>query len=406
MSHPYSFRRLCNDIHLWLGLISGIVLFIVCLTGTIFVFHTEIEKALNPKKFYVQPAAAMLAPDALIASVEKEAHGKVLSFRIPPSDMEAWVFMVKVGKQEKKKPIAPAGKNETRAPANKMAGKKEERPEKGKAFYINPYTGMVTENGETGASKFFRTVEDIHRWFFIGKPVGKIVSGAAALIFLFITVSGLVIWFPRKIKHWKEGLKIKFSAKKKRVNHDLHRALGFYAIPVILVCALTGPSWSFEWYRKGMSNVLGDEIFKQRNEKPMTLDPIVSPGQKITTAQALAIAAPYYAGANLTIVTLPADSSKALSISKTHSGIWHMAATDKIQLNPYTGEVVKVELFKNLKLGAQIAASVRGLHMGEFWGIISKIIYFISCLFATSLPITGTIIWWNKRKKSKKKAVR
>ena len=41
------------------------------------------------------------------------------------------------------------------------------------------------------------------------------------------------------------------------------------------------------------------------------------------------------------------------------------------------------------------------IHTSEVFGTFSKLLYFIACLLATSLPVTGVVIWLNKRKKKK-----
>ena len=42
---------------------------------------------------------------------------------------------------------------------------------------------------------------------------------------------------------------------------------------------------------------------------------------------------------------------------------------------------------------------MKAIHTGEVFGTFSKPLYFIACLLATSLPVTGIIIWLNKRNK-------
>jgi uncharacterized iron-regulated membrane protein len=57
------------------------------------------------------------------------------------------------------------------------------------------------------------------------------------------------------------------------------------------------------------------------------------------------------------------------------------------------------KLFAELPLRQQIGRSIKALHTGEIFGQFSKFLWFLACAVATSLPITGTLIWWNKRKK-------
>jgi len=65
--------------------------------------------------------------------------------------------------------------------------------------------------------------------------------------------------------------------------------------------------------------------------------------------------------------------------------------------------VLKKELFDDKDLNVQVASLIKPLHTGEIFGILSNFIYFLACLIATSLPVTGTIIWLNKMKKKKRK---
>lgn len=386
----YGFRQLCNDIHLWLGMISAMILFVICLTGTIFVFHTEIERLLYPNWFKVKNTTGIRqTPDALIATVERETKGKVVSITIPATPDEVWLFSLK-GKSKKNETAAEGSKVNAEGPA----------AEKNKPYYVDPYTGVVTGIGKSPAGEFFTAVEDIHRWFFIGKPIGKIVSGSAALIFIILIISGIVIWFPRKIKHWKEGFKIKFSAKWKRVNFDLHRALGAYVFPIILLSALTGPSWSFQWYKSAVSTVLGKEILQKEKALPLPAA-VNTKAKRLTYEQVLNSAAASISGNCITLVNIPAAKSSAVSIAKTHTGFCNLAAIDYIQIDPYSGKILKLTLFSKLPFDKKIATVFRAVHVGEIFGTLTKIIYFLACLLATSLPITGIFIWWNKQKKSK-----
>ncbi|PZP45696.1 MAG: hypothetical protein DI598_13000 [Pseudopedobacter saltans] len=393
-SSKLSFRKINGTVHLWLGWITALFLTVICLTGTIYVFHTEIEKAIYPKYFTVTPSKETLPIDTLLKIVVKETNGKVLSFRTSDEANEAWFFNIKEKKSSK-------NEKKERISTKKETTKEETKTERGTPYYVNPYNGVITYSGNTPASAFFKNIADIHRFFFLGKSVGKVLSGAVSLLFVLIIFSGVVIWIPKKIKHWKDGFKIKFKAHWKRVNYDLHRALGIFVFPIVLLCALTGPNWSFEWYRMGLSKVLGDEFFRQRREKPIRIDSTIhyTSKQTISIAEAMNLGNKIYAGPALTLVTIPTDSLESITVSKIHSGFGKLSVTDKININPYDGTIVKKDIFSNLGFGAKLAALVRGFHLGEFYGTFSKTIYFLACLLASSLPLTGVLIWWNKRRK-------
>ncbi|WP_187264011.1 PepSY-associated TM helix domain-containing protein [Pontibacter beigongshangensis] len=418
-------RKLINDLHLWLGIGSGLVLFVVCLSGTIYTFHTEVEELLEPDKYSVAvPANAVpIAPDVLIASLEQELKGKVISLEIPQDPEKPYRASVAAateggGEGRKKEAGATAkgeqhGKHAEGAVAGKGGKAEAKGPPgggRGKTYLVDQYTGAVKGTPEGPATEFFKSMMKLHRWLLVeAEPgainPGKVIVGTSTIIFTFLLLSGLVLWFPVKLKNWKQGLKVKASGNWKRTNHDLHNTLGFYSFLLLLVMSLTGLCWSFEWYKDGLGAVLGEEIFKGRREKPLPSDPATATASRPTVAD-------YVQQANLLLpyegnlrVALPADSAGSVVVTKNKAGFFALAASDKVQLNQYTNEPLKVEKFSDKAFNAQVASLIKPLHVGDIFGTFSKILYFIACLVATSLPVTGTIIWINKlRKKSGKKS--
>ena len=82
-------------------------------------------------------------------------------------------------------------------------------------------------------------------------------------MFVFVLISGIVIWWPRTKKALKNSLKIAVGKGRRRFWYDLHVAGGMYALVLLLAMALTGLTWSFSWYRAGFYKVFGVEM-KQR----------------------------------------------------------------------------------------------------------------------------------------------
>jgi len=71
-------------------------------------------------------------------------------------------------------------------------------------------------------------------------------------------------------------------------------------------------------------------------------------------------------------------------------------------MDQYSGKIVKTEIFKDKPFKERVAGSIKAIHVGNVYGTFTKIIYFLACLIATSLPVTGTMIWLNKMKKKGK----
>ncbi|AKD02609.1 PepSY-associated TM helix domain-containing protein [Pontibacter korlensis] len=387
----YTWRKLFNDVHLWLGIASGLVLFVVCLTGTIYTFRDEVEQLMAPEKYHVEvPANAQpIAPGKLIAQLEQELKGKVVNLNIPEDKASTYTVGVAPAPSTEK---GPKGKGGEQGKGGHGGG----RPA---TYYVNPYTGQVVGTPESATSEFFGTVMRLHRWLLIEGDVGKIIVGTSTIIFTFLVLTGLVLWFPVKRKNWKQGLKIKTNAKWKRVNHDLHNTLGFYSSILLLIMALTGLCWSFEWYRDGLSSAMGSEVFKGRREKPMTIASAASTATPEDYIQQTNLLLPYSGDLRL---SLPTDDTTAVVVQKSKTGLFALAASDKVQLNKHNAEPLQVEKFSDKPLNEQIVSLIKPLHLGNVYGTFSKILYFIACLIATSLPVTGTLIWINKLRKKKK----
>ena len=87
-----SIRKAFNKIHLWLGRASGVVLFLVCASGTVYTFKSEIERWLEPEKYYadVKPGEKLLPADTIVARIEQKLGGKVSSVLVPGDATMNW----------------------------------------------------------------------------------------------------------------------------------------------------------------------------------------------------------------------------------------------------------------------------------------------------------------------------
>ncbi len=370
----YTFRKLVNDIHLWLGIGSGIILFLVCLSGTILTFEEEI-KSLFAQDFKVAHSNDnRLSLEQLTKSLS--AEGRVTNVTLPSETEEPLQFTVKTSPKERR----------------------------GTTYFVDPYSGEYQKKQKSNLDGFFLSMFKMHRWLLMDMSIGRPIVGIATIIFLVLSISGIILWFPKKIrwKNFKPGLKIKLSANWKRINHDLHNTLGFYACIFLVIMSLTGLFWSFEWYRDAGSEVLGTKVFGNRGGGPKFTSAL-SPNEKVKTfKEILEISANelnYPGEINLSI---PSTDKDVFTITKSNAESWSPVIKDKLVLDR-DGTLMHKELFRDKPLNVQIASLIKPIHMGTIYGTFSKIIYFLACLIATTLPITGTLIWINKLKAKKKK---
>lgn len=411
MKQQYTFRKFIYDIHLWLGLPSAIVLLIMCLTGTIYVFQKDITQWVDKDKFKIQlqAGATMLPVNQLAKAVAKEKNGKVTLIQVPQNADEAWTFTV-LPKKDKKAEKATDNKKVAKTSKDKAENEKvAPKQEKTKSYLVNPYTGVIQGDAQTPTAEFFATALKLHRWLLIeNHDIGGGITGVACIMMIFLQITGLMLWAPTKIKNWgkfsawKQGFKIKTDAKFKRINFDMHKALGFYAFIFVTIMALTGPYFAFTWYKNAFAQTLTGKkpspketaeqsVYINADTKPLAFEKILD---KVNTIY------PYQ---GTTRITLPKDSLGTVNVLKYKSGFLTSAGLDRVILDQYSGKVIVLNSFAQKSLGEKIVSSAKLIHTGELFGTFSKILYFIACLIATSLPVTGFLIWWGRNGYGSKK---
>ena len=369
----YTLRKFINDLHLWLGIGSGIIIFIVCLTGTILVFDEEIRGLFTEEIVFEDTAAPKMDLDALKAAIAAEGLGQLNSLTIEEEGF--YTASIKTGPEDRR----------------------------GTAFLVHPQTGEVMAEPESSAAGFMMGTFRMHRWLLLDSAIGRPIVGVATIIFILLSISGLVLWFPKKLK-WKNiktGFKIKTRANWKRVNHDLHNTLGFYSLLLILVMCLTGLCWSFQGYRDLASTVLGTKVFNRGGGPTYEALPLED-SEKVSLQEVYVLAQEEFPFEGKLSIGLPSEGNPVYSIRKYDSSSLSPVIADNLVIDE-AGEIQEKVIFTEKPMNEQIASLIKPLHLGDIFGTFSKVIYFIVCLIATSLPITGTIIWLNKLKKKNKK---
>lgn len=369
----YSIRKFIGDIHLWLGLGSGIILFLVCLSGTILAFDTEI-KAFFSEEVIVEISSQKQSVANLTETLKTSNNGFVTGITMPSDSKKPYEFSVK----------------------------KDLKERRGSKILVNPYTASIHKIEKSSADAFMLSMFKLHRWLLLDTNIGRPIVGVATIIFLLLAISGIVLWFPAKFK-WcniKKGFKVKMNGNWKRINHDLHNTLGFYACIFLVIMGITGLCWSFEGYKDGLGKLIGAEIFN-RSTPEFELKKITKE-QEISIDDAIAITNKTLNYKGELSITFPTKKNNYYTFKKTNDANWSPETTDNVYMDT-SGVILAVERFSDKPLNVKIASLIKPLHTGAIYGTFSKIIYFITCLIATSLPVTGTIIWLNKLKKKRKK---
>lgn len=264
------------------------------------------------------------------------------------------------------------------------------------AIYVDQYSGKVL--GSPERLPFFRTMFRMHRWLMDSKPQdggvfwGKIIVGISTLTMVIILLSGVVIWIPKSVQMWKNRSKISVRRGWRRFFYDLHVAGGIYAAVLILAMALTGLTWSFGWYRNAFYGVFGVDSAKPANTQQHR-------GQSGEDYAAVDIAyedivARYDRYRDATVTPN--------SVSVKMAGMGNPRAQDKYLIDTATGSVDSAQLYNAAPRQQKIGGWIYAIHVGNFGGYVTRVLWFMAAMLGASLPLTGYYLWFKRKLKPKR----
>lgn len=374
--------KFIGTLHLWLGLTSGIVIIVLGLTGAIYVFTDEIKPLVYKDRLFIQPENKPKLPLSELLAVAQKAVGE-----------KRPVTRVEISSQPDRTYIFRALKVDKEGFSHWDYYKYYTRA------YVNPYNGQVVKL-EDSKNEFFTIILGLHMRMLFGEKIGHTIVSYSVLAFVLILISGLVLWWPAK---WNKSgtdksFKIKWSAKWKRVNYDLHNVLGFYACVILFVSAVTGLVWAFDWFEKGVKTVAdGGKLA----EVPAVFSDTTQSKDVKAVDRVFAALQKGGARAHGYLINFPAKGKLPINAST------YLSASNRYdriqgQYDQFTGAQLRSRSFEELTNGEKAYALNFDLHVGAWAGLPSKVLTFFAGLICASLPVTGFVIWWGRRKKGSK----
>lgn len=370
---------------------------------------------------YVEPQEkAFLLPSQLVGIADKTMKGKHATSITFGEKNEAAIagYFTKKKEKDSGKEQKSDHKNKSEKTVGKGKGKEEKTKKRRSGIftsvYMNPYTGEVLKVKSVSRSDspdFFRFILNGHRALWLPYDIGRPIVGVAVLIFVFLLLSGLVLWWPTKwIKSIRDkSFKIKWSASFKRVNYDMHNVLGFYSMLFLLIISMTGLVWSFGWFSKSLYWVMsGGKPLVENRESPKSDTTHVKTFELSTVDRVLLNISkqnPQASGIMVSIPEKPSDPIGAF-VYKQRNTYYNM---DRYSFDQQTLKEISIKTpFSGKYIEANIPDKIRrmnyDIHVGSVLGLTGKIIAFFASLISASLPITGFLIWWGKQKFGKKPA--
>ena len=370
-------KKVLGKMHLWLGLASGLIVFIIAITGCIYAFQAEISDLTQPYRFVEKQDKPMLTPSQF----------RVIADSILPG----------------KHPHSVSYDSRGRA-ASIVYYSVE--PSYYYVAYVNQYTGEVLKVKDMNKGDFFRFILDGHFYLWLPESIGQPVVAWSTVVFVVMMISGIVLWWPRNRAARKQRFKVKFNASWKRVNYDLHNVLGFYMSWVAIILAVTGLVWGFQWFAKTLYAVTGGEKSYEFYE-PLSTEKSAAVYTPATAVDAIYVKMKAEnPTAEVIEVHYPETDSSSLGVSINPDGDTYWKS-DYRYFDQYTLNEIEVThiygKFKDAKAADKLARMNYDLHTGAVWGLPGKFLMFFASLIAASLPVTGFLLWRGRHRAKKKK---
>lgn len=341
-------RKILFPLHLWSGLVLGLVLVVMAVSGALLVFRTQLEPRLDAQRFVVPPGPARLPPDDLVAQA-RAVH--------PDAELESIRFF-----------------SDPTAPFLVYFTSKD-------YVHLNPYTGEVL-GIRSRYGDGFGWVEGLHKFLHLGPSVGEPITGYTALVFGLIILSGIVLWWPATSRALKAGLTINPKLTGRPWNLNLHKTLGIYAAAALLVSVFTGVPISLDWAKNSLYVLTG-------SEKILAPGPVASPAGRFggfdPVARRLSEIMP---GAMETYIPLPKKGVVASYVIEADAP--HSLARSYVWFDPSTGTALKASPYRQAGAGFRLYYWGMALHTGVMGGLPVQIILLLAALAVPVLAYTGT----------------
>lgn len=393
-------RKILFWIHLVVGVATGLVVLLLCLTGTLLALELPITNWADrrtvtaPTEIHGPPAVEPL----FVAAAE--ARGG----QAPQS--------VKIGRDPRDPAVASWGRRDT--------------------LKLDPWTGQPGV-GSDGLDGLFHTAMELHRWFALedgARDTARLLTGGSSLLFVVLIPSGLVLWIPRpwSLRKVRKLLVPKRMAYGKGLEFQWHHALGLWSALPLLFFAFTGAAIGFHWLNDAVVGLFSSAEPTEQGpgrgrggpgggppggpgaqDTPQAAPPLEPRLIDLDAAVALATQdSPDWRWIRVSLpddaqspISLTVDSGNGRQVQRQETLTVDRAETGSLQLGARSG-------WDQTDGGRKARILVRFGHTGEYFGALGIVVAVLSTLAGAFLAYSGLalslrrFLSWNKKRAAQK----
>lgn len=358
------FRKIIFWCHLTAGTVAGLIIFIISITGALLAFQPQILRFVERDMISIRETGqSRLSPQELFTKFREQ---------LPKSNATGLMLQW-----------------DPKTPVIFTLGREA-------VVYQNPNTGKISGEGSKEWRTFFREVTDLHRWLSAeneNRNVGRAITGACNAAFLFLAITGIYIWLPKKwirqclipIVFFQKGLKSRAR------DFNWHNVTGIWCSLLLIFITATGLVMSYQWANNLLYAITGNAPpaspggaerrppmqMAPQSIVPSNLNELFLQAEKQTT------------GWKTMSIRLATDPKTPISFVIDEGKSINPFGRSQLTLNASTAEVVKWEPYSQLNAGRKLRSWARYIHTGEAFGLPGQIIAFVASLGGAFLVWTG-----------------
>ena len=392
-------------IHWFFGFVFGILLLLIGVSGAVLSYEKEILQAINKDTYFVnipQDKQILSTKEILEKYQTENPDSKINSISFSSDKSSSVVLNI---------------------------ASKDPNNRRGESIYLNPYTAEVLPQIE--GKDFFMFFFKLHRWLtFEGDTqwIGKNAVALATIACIILTIGGVIVYWSRVKNNFLKSFTFSFKSKNRAFLSTMHSAIGMWVVPFFLLMCFTGLYWSYDWYRSAMFTVMQVEQPKRAEQLAQTQEDNKEKEQNktqnndksnlnrqnkiesISYENAQKVADIFnqnvsrdYKNANL---RLTPSKDGIYTISYLYADATHFRESNSMEIDPNKSLVVKEAKFEDKKLNEQLMSSMLPLHSGEYFGWFGQLAYFVSSALMALFVITGYMLYFDRWKKKRAKALK
>ncbi|MCH8686562.1 PepSY-associated TM helix domain-containing protein [Pedomonas mirosovicensis] len=389
-------RGLVVRLHRYFGLAIALFLVLAGLTGSLLVFQTELDAALNPRLFQIEATGPSLSPQDLadrIEAADPRVRARWIPLESEPSRAaDVWVEWK----------VNPATGTLYPAEYNQV--------------FINPVTGEIQGRRTYGAPSLAREnlipfLHTLHSNLYLPGRLGAFLLGTVAILWAIDSLFGFYLTLPKGGPFWRKWGKswqLKPNASTERRTLDIHRAGGLWLWPVLFVMAVSGVALTLEHevFEPVVNSVspVSEPRYLQRPMAPPE-KPIEA---RLSFNEALARATLAARAAGIHELTSGLYNAAELGVygvgfgTEAGPGI----GASWVFVDSRTGETIDVVAATGGTAGDIFMRMQLALHSGTIAGLPTKILAAAAGVLTATLSVTGVILWARKRRARRIRALR